>query len=203
MAPVPPGRRPVNPSDADLVRRSLEGDEGAFGELMDRYKRGIYTLIVRIVRDAEAANDLAQDTFVRLYSSLSSYNPDYKFSSWIFKIANNLAIDHLRRKRPEVFSLDAQVETGGDRVIPQVSSGGQDPLHRVESIELGERIKAAIDGLPVDYRRVILLRHIEEMTYEEIVEVTGLPVGTVKTLLFRGRRMLRRKLQTMRERGGS
>jgi RNA polymerase sigma-70 factor (ECF subfamily) len=184
----------VRPTDPDLVQRSLEGDESAFNELIHRYKRGIFTLIIRIVRDEEAANDLAQDTFVRLYTSLSSYNPEFRFSSWIFKIANNLAIDYLRKHRQNVLSLDAPIDTGDDTVSIQVPSDGQDPLNRVESIELGERIQMAIDQLPVDYRRVILLRHIEEMSYEEIAEVTELPLGTVKTLIFRGRRLLRKKL---------
>jgi len=189
----------ASPSDQDLVQRSIEGEENAFNELLNRYKRGVYTLIIRIVRDPETANDLSQDTFVRLYASLSSYNPKYKFSSWLFKIANNLTIDHLRKNRPNMLSLDDPVETESGSVMIQVASGGEDPLDRVESLELGENIKEAIMEVPVEYRRVIVMRHVEDMTYEEIVEVTGLPLGTVKTLLFRGRRLLRKKLRIVRE----
>ncbi len=190
---------PLNPTDQELVRRSIEGEESAFNELISRYKRGVYTLIVRMVRNSETANDLSQDTFIRLYSSLSSYNPEYKFSSWLFKIANNLTIDYLRRQKQYVLSLDQPFETEKDTMQFQVSVEGEDPLDRIEALELGEKIKEAIEKLPPDYRRVILLRHVEDMTYEEIVEVTDLPLGTVKTLIFRGRRLLRKHLRIIRE----
>jgi len=188
--------------DQDLVRRSLEGEESAFNEIINRYKRGVYTLIIRMVGRPEEADDLCQETFVRLYSSLSSYDPRYKFSSWLFKIANNLTIDFLRRQRPEVASLDDTVDTGDDTLAIQVKDKGMDPLGRVESMELYAKIKEAIGNLPVDYRRVILLRHLEDMSYEEIAGVTGLPLGTVKTLLFRGRRLLRKRLRTVRDEPG-
>ena len=187
----------MDPTDQDLVRRTIDGDEGAFNELVDRYKRGVFTLIVRMVRDRETANDLAQDTFVRMYSALSSYRPEYKFSSWLFKIANNLTIDYLRKSRPHHLSLDEPVETEGDTVSIQVASRGANPLDRIEAIELGEKIKTAIMDLPVDYRRVIVLRHVEDLSYEEIAEATDLPLGTVKTLLFRGRRLLRKRLRIL------
>jgi len=186
-------------TDQELVKRSLKGDEGAFNELIDRYKRGIYTVIVRMVRDNETANDLSQETFIKLYRSLSSYNPDYKFSSWLFKIANNLTIDHLRKNRQKIYSLDAPIEADEDEITVQIASPGENALDRVESLELGEKIKEAIMELPVEYRRVIVLRHIEDMSYEEIVEVTDLPLGTVKTLLFRGRRILRKKLRIIED----
>jgi RNA polymerase sigma-70 factor (ECF subfamily) len=189
----------LNPTDQDLVQRSIEGEESAFNELLNRYKRGVYTLIIRMVRDPETANDLSQDTFIKLYSSLSYYNPNYKFSSWLFKIANNLTIDYLRKNRPNVLSLDDPIKTESNSVMIQISSGGEDPLDRVESLELGENIKEAIMEIPVEYRRVIIMRHVEDMTYEEIVEATGVPLGTVKTLLFRGRRLLRKKLRIVRE----
>ncbi len=185
----------MSPTDQELVTRSIKGDEGAFNELVNRYKRGVYTVIVRMVRDNETANDLSQETFIKLYRSLSSYDPEYRFSSWLFKVANNLTIDHLRKNRQKVYSLDAPVEAEDDQVGVQIASSGENPLDRVESLELGEQIKEAIMELPVDYRRVIVLRHVEDMSYEEIVEVTDLPLGTVKTLLFRGRRLLRKKLR--------
>jgi RNA polymerase sigma-70 factor (ECF subfamily) len=189
---------PLNPTDQELVKRSIKGEESAFNELLNRYKRGVYTLIIRMVRDHTAAEDLSQETFIKLYSSLSSYNPAYKFSSWLFKIANNLTIDFLRRNRTGDLSLDQPIDKGTDSFRVQVPAGGEDPLDRVESLELGEKIKEAIMDLPVDYRRVVLLRHVEDFTYEEIVDVTGLPLGTVKTLLFRGRRLLREKLRILR-----
>ncbi len=189
----------MNPTDQELVERSIDGDEGAFNELINRYKRGVFTLIIRMVRNREVANDLSQDTFVKLYASLSSYNPKYKFSSWLFKIANNLTIDFLRKNRPNVLSLDEPIETDRDSVRIQVASVGENPLDRAESLELGEKIKEAIMELPVDYRRVIVLRHVEDFSYEEIAEATDLPLGTVKTLLFRGRRLLRKKLRIITE----
>jgi RNA polymerase sigma-70 factor (ECF subfamily) len=189
----------LNPTDQELVKRSIRGDESAFNELVNRYKRGVFTLIIRMVRDKEVTNDLSQETFIKLYASLGSYNPRYRFSSWLFKIANNLTIDYLRKNRPNVLSLDEPIETDRDQVKIQVSTGGEDPLDRLQSLELGEKIKEAITELPVEYRRVILLRHLEDFTYEEIVEVTELPLGTVKTLLFRGRRLLRKKLQVVRK----
>lgn len=189
----------MSPTDQELVKRSIEGDEGAFNELINRYKRGVFTLIIRMVRDREAAEDLSQDTFIRLYASLRSYKPEFKLSSWIFKIANNLAIDHLRKVRPNVLSLDGPIEMGEDRIEIQVSSSDESPLDRLEALELGEAIHRAIMELPVDFRRVIILRHVEDLSYEEIAEVTGLPLGTVKTLIFRGRRLLQKKLRIMRQ----
>lgn len=189
----------MSATDQDLVQRSIKGEESAFNELVNRYKRGVYTVIIRMVRNPDTANDLSQETFIKLYTSLSSYNPKYKFSSWLFKIANNLTIDYLRKNRPSLLSLDDTIETGKDTVSIQVPSLGEDPLERVESLDLGEKIKEAIMDLPLDYRRVIVLRHVEEMTYEEIVDVTDLPLGTVKTLLFRGRCLLRKRLRIVRE----
>ncbi|HKI95412.1 MAG TPA: sigma-70 family RNA polymerase sigma factor [Gemmatimonadales bacterium] len=190
-------------ADADVVAWAQEGHESAFRELIRRYQRPVFSLIYRMVRDRETAEDLAQETFVKVLNAIDTYRPEHKFSSWIFKIANNTAIDQLRRKELDTLSL----EGAPDAVTPerqaatalQIGSGGESPLEEIEARELGAQIEAAIGKLRPEYRACIILRHVEGRPYEEIAEILGLPLGTVKTYIHRARGELRELLGPVRD----
>jgi RNA polymerase sigma-70 factor (ECF subfamily) len=168
-----------------------------------RYERPVFSLLYRMVRDRGLAEDLAQETFIKVLNGIRSYRPEFKFSSWIFKIANNAAIDHLRRKNLDTLSLDgsplAETPDQVDATRLQVDSRGESPLAEVENRELGTAIERAIARLRPEYRSCILLRHIEGYSYEEIAETLDLPLGTVKTYIHRARNELRVYLEDRRE----
>jgi RNA polymerase sigma-70 factor, ECF subfamily len=192
----------IQTTDQDLVQLARSGSEKAYRELLDRYQRPVFSLVYRMVRDRERAEDLAQETFVKVFNHLESYNPKYKFSSWIFKIANNLAIDALRRKEPEMVSLDGSryatttEEVESTRIT--VASEDENPEQLLEAKELGEAIELAIGKLRAEYRTAILLRHVEGRPYEEIAEIMDVPLGTVKTFIHRARSELREHLAHLR-----
>lgn len=179
------------------------GHEAAFRELVRRYERPIFSLLYRMVRDRALAEDLAQETFIKVLNGIKSYRPEFKFSSWIFKIANNAAIDHLRRKSLDTLSLDgspsAETPEQMHATSLQVGDRSETPLDEVESRELGTAIERAIAKLRPEYRSCILLRHVEGYSYEEIAETLELPLGTVKTYIHRARNELRVYLEDRRE----
>ena len=190
-------------SDQDVVQQARAGSEPAYRELIRRYERPVFSLIYRMVRDRELAEDLAQETFVKVLNALGSYRPEFKFSSWIFKIANNAAIDHLRRRQLETLSVNgAPHATTADQVESsslQVPDRAESPLQELEARELGSLIEQAISRLRPEYRACIILRHIEDRSYEEIAEILDLPLGTVKTYLHRARAELKAMLGPWRE----
>jgi len=183
--------------DSELVRESLQGKEKAFGELVDRYRARIFSFILRMVKNHEEANDVAQEVFVKLYRSLDTYDPSRNFSSWLFKIAQNMAIDHLRKQRTDIVSLDEPMETETSEYRIQVASSNLSPDRELEGLEVGEALEVAIEELEPSYRSAILLRHVEGRSYDEIADILELPLGTVKTYIFRARRMLRERLKNM------
>ena len=152
-----------------------------------------------MVRDRERSEDLSQETFVKVLNAIDSYRPEYKFSSWIFKIANNAAIDHLRRKELDTLSLDgapdAVTAERQEGTSLQLADTTESPLDELQARELGTQIEAAIAELRPDYRSCILLRHVEGYAYEEIAEMLDLPLGTVKTYIHRARAQLRELLR--------
>jgi len=190
-------------TDQDVVAWARAGTEAAYRELLRRYERPVYSLIYRMVRDRELAEDLTQETFVKVLNALDRYRPEFKFSSWIFKIANNAAIDQLRRRELDTLSL----EGGPDATTPdrleatslQVGSPTESPLDELEARELGAAIEHAIGRLRPEYRACIILRHVEGRAYDEIADILGLPLGTVKTYIHRARAELRDTLEPLRE----
>ena len=190
-------------TDQEVVVRAREGSERAYRELVRRYERPIFSLIYRMVRDRELAEDLAQETFVKALNALDSYRPEYKFSSWIFKISNNAAIDHLRRRELDTLSLEGSPHAATPDAVEatalQIGDRGETPLDVVEAKELGGEIEQAIARLRPEYRQCILLRHVEGRAYEEIAEILDLPLGTVKTYIHRARNELRTYLAHLRE----
>ena len=189
-------------TDQEIVALARGGEEAAYRELVRRYERPLFSLLYRMVRDRELAEDLAQETFVKALNAIESYRPEYKFSSWIFKIANNAAIDHLRRRELDTLSLEgsphAETPEAIEATALQIGNRQESPLDEVEARELGGEIEAAIAKLRPEYRSCILLRHVEGRAYEEIADILGLPLGTVKTYIHRARNELRRELAHLR-----
>ena len=190
-------------SDQEVVALAREGREPAYRELIRRYKRPVFSLIFRMVRDRELAEDLTQETFVKALNAVESYRPEFKFSSWIFKIANNAAIDHLRRRELQTLSLEGAPNAVTPEAIEatalQLRDRLENPLEELEARELGGQIESAIARLRPEYRSCILLRHVEGRAYEEIAEILDLPLGTVKTYIHRARNELRASLAHLRE----
>jgi RNA polymerase sigma-70 factor (ECF subfamily) len=190
-------------TDQEVVVLAKSGRDTAYRELVRRYERPVFSLIYRMVRDRELAEDLAQETFVKALNAIESYRPEFKFSSWIFKIANNAAIDHLRRRELDTLSLDgspnAETADAVEATALQVSDRTETPLEELEARELGGAIEVAIGRLRPEYRSCILLRHVEGRPYEEIAEMLSLPLGTVKTYVHRARNELRQALADLRE----
>jgi RNA polymerase sigma-70 factor, ECF subfamily len=185
-------------SDKELAKLAGGGREAAFGELLSRYERPIFSLVYRMVRDRTLAEDLAQEAFIRAFNAISSYNASYKFSSWIFKIANNHTIDHLRKKQLDTISIDGSPHATSaqdqEKTRLIVEAKDESPEEYVEHRELGSQIERAIGELRPEYRTAILLRHVEGYAYDEISEIMDLPLGTVKTYLHRARSELKELL---------
>jgi len=171
--------------DAEVVRRAARGSEEACRELVRRYQRPIFNLVARMVRDPSVAEDLAQDTFVKAFTHLAAYDPRYRFTSWILKIAHNTAIDHLRRPRVVVPLMESEDGEMLDALAPATAEA--DPERAAERRDLARALDTAIDRLRPEYREVVVLRHQEELAYEEIAELLALPLGTVKSYLHRAR----------------
>ncbi|MGE0353365.1 MAG: RNA polymerase sigma factor [Gemmatimonadales bacterium] len=190
-------------SDQDVVLHARAGQQAAYRELIRRYERPIFSLIYRMVRDRELAEDLSQETFVKALNAIESYRPEFKFSSWIFKIANNAAIDHLRRRELDTLSLEgspnAETADAIEATALQIGDRAETPLQELEAREIGSAIEAAIGTLRPEYRSCILLRHVEGRPYEEIAQILNLPLGTVKTYIHRARNELRQALADLRE----
>lgn len=190
-------------TDQDVVALAREGRESGHRELVRRYERPVFALVYRMVRDREVAEDLAQDTFLKAFNALDSYRPEYKFSSWLFKIAHNTAIDHLRRRTLDTLSIEgaphAVTPEQLEATALQLESDAPSALDRVEALELGGEIEEAIGRLRPEYRSCILLRHVEGLAYEEIAETLDLPLGTVKTYIHRARHELRAALSHLRD----
>ncbi|MGA2382131.1 MAG: sigma-70 family RNA polymerase sigma factor [Gemmatimonadales bacterium] len=188
--------------DREVVALAKAGKEAAYRELLSRYERPVFSLIYRMVRDRALAEDLAQETFIKVLNALDTYRPEFKFSSWIFKIANNAAIDQLRKRELATLSLDgapgARTAEEVEATALQAVDHTESALAELEARELGSEIEQAIGKLRPEYRTAILLRHVEGRAYEEIAEVMDLPLGTVKTYIHRARLELREYLAHLR-----
>lgn len=185
---------PAPLSDEELVRQVLAGDVLQFEALVRRHQRQIVNFIYRMVGDFDLAMDMSQEVFIRVYQALDRFDARYRFTTWIYRIASNCAIDRLRRHQPPTVSLDAPPSPNGNVRRIQIASTEQDPEETFESKETMKRLEAAIHRLPPGYRRLIVLRHVNSMRYEQIAAVTRLPLGTVKNRIFRARAILRREI---------
>lgn len=182
-------------SDEALAVAARDGSEGAFRELVERFEGPVFGLLVRIVRRRELAEELAQESFVKAWRALGRFDPERKFSSWLFKIAHNTALDALRRQGEAELSLDAPGPDGEGPAQLPADPRAEDPLARALARDAGRALETAVAGMKPAYREVLLLRFARGLAYEEIAEVTGEPLGTVKVHLFRARQELARRLR--------
>jgi len=176
-------------SDADLITASIAGREYGFEELVRRYQRPIINYVYRMLNDYEGSLDVTQEVFIKVYNSLDRYSSEYKFSTWLYRIAHNAAIDHRRRNPANHQSLET--ENGDGAYQLQIECPKPTPEQNRERSEWRTEIEAVVKCLPPAYRDLILLRHSRDLSYDEIAEVSGLPLGTVKNRLFRAREMMR------------
>lgn len=176
-------------TDAELVTRAIGGREDVFEELVRRYQKPISGYVYRILGDYESSLDVTQEVFIKVYNSLHRYSAEYKFSTWLYRIAHNAAIDHLRRNPINAQSLETENADGTYQL--QIEAAGRSPEQDREISEWRAEIGKVVKRLPDAYKQLILLRHASDLSYDEIAEVTGLPLGTVKNRLFRAREMMR------------
>jgi RNA polymerase sigma-70 factor (ECF subfamily) len=189
--------RQEEPTDEALAVEARDGSEDAFRLLVERYERPVYGLLIRMVRRAATAEDLAQETFLKAYRALPRFDPARRFSSWLFKIAHNAALDSLRREGGEPLSLDAPIGDSGEPPELPEDPRSENPFARAAGRDLGRALERAIASLRPQYREILLLRFVEELAYEEIASVLDLPLGTVKIHIFRARRELARDLAAL------
>lgn len=177
-------------TDAELVASALRGSQDAYRELVKRFERPVYSLVLRMVQDPSTAEDLAQEVFVKAFRRLDTYDPQWKFSSWLFKIAHNTTIDHLRRGTPETVPLETEDDDKGSLASVLADESGEDPRAAAERRDLGRSLEKAIGRLRPEYRQAVLMFYVHGASYQEICEALGQPLGTVKTNLHRARKEL-------------
>jgi RNA polymerase sigma factor (sigma-70 family) len=185
----------VQDEESVKIEEALAGNQKAYEYLVDKHRAAIFHIINRIVRNDEAAHDLVQETFMKAFASLSSYRSEYRFSTWLYKIAANASIDFLRKRRIQALSLDRPMETDDGEVEIEVADYSFHPEHDLERKERRFSIEEAIETLPPKYREVIIYRHKDDKSYEEIADLLDIPVGTVKARIFRARELLKKKLK--------
>ena len=178
--------------DAILVERCLEGDEKAFEELLTKYRSPVFSICLRMVKNHSDAEDLAQEVFIRTFNVLDRYNSLYPFSSWLYRITSNLCIDFIRRRKKNIYSLDEPVSGSDGEMSRQLPADTVDPDRELENREMMEVLNQAIAELPDHYRIIVILRHQEDLSYGEISENLGIPLGTVKARIHRARNMIKR-----------
>ena len=181
--------------DVKLVRRALRGDRGAFETIVRKYQQSMLNYVSRMVREREMALDVSQEVFLRAYASLPSFRPEYKFSTWLFRIASNYLIDHWRKKKIAFVSLDQPVDDEDDGCLIQVADERASVIRDFERKELGAKLEEAMDRLPAHLRELFVWRHVNGMSYEEMAEIKKLPVGTVKNRVFQAKEMMRQLLE--------
>jgi len=179
-----------NASDGELVARTRAGQRDAYGELVRRHQSAVYNIAYRLVGERQTALDLAQETFVRAFSALDSFDRTRQFAPWLHRIATNIALNWLERKRVPTVPLERD-DTDHALEIPDESN---EPQRVVLASEQNARVRRAILALPPRQRAVIELRHFQELSYEEIAAMLGVPLSDVKSDLFRARQQLRQSL---------
>lgn len=175
----------------DSISRLRRGDLSALTEIMTRYQHRMYRFLLRLTQDPGLAQDLFQQTWLRVIERIGRYDARRQFEPWLFSVARNLTIDYMRQRRPH--SLDATDETG-EAPIQRLAAEGKDPLECLLEFERGSTLAAAMAELPVIHREVLTLRFEEELKLEQIAEISGVPLSTVKSRLLRALEGLRERL---------
>jgi len=185
--------------DYKLIDDIREGDprarDNAYKRLLSKYRNQIYSLILKIVHNSEEVEDLVQESFSKAFNSIANFNKEYAFSTWLYRIATNSSIDYLRKRRLKTFSIDNPIKSKDDEYYVEIPDSREEPGKNVMQSQRDQLVRDAIAQLPSKYRVVIEMRHLQELTYEEIAEELGLPLGTVKAHIFRAREMLYKMLR--------
>jgi RNA polymerase sigma-70 factor (ECF subfamily) len=178
--------------DCRLVIRALEkGDQQAYAELMDKYRDSIYYMMLKMVQNADDADDLTIEAFGKAFKRLDQYVPNYAFSTWLFRIATNNCIDFIRKRKLKTFSIDKPYQDSeGEESMFSIDSGGLDPEQTFIKEQKIKMMRKVVDQLKPRYKNLVVLRYFEELSYEEISVELNLPLGTVKAQLFRAREFL-------------
>lgn len=184
--------------DDKLVASAVKGDQSAYQKLMDKYQKPLYFHVIRMVKDHEQVEDLIQEAFVKAFDNLKSYNTNYAFSTWLYRITTNHTIDYLRKKKLKTMSIDEPVKTKDGDMAVQIEDTEASTDRNIIRKQRQEIIRKAIRDLPEKYRQVIEMRHLEELSYQEISDELDLPLGTVKAHIFRAREMLYKALKDKR-----
>lgn len=186
--------------DKRLIERCKRGDTAAFNDLVLKYEKKVFNLAFRLTGNYDDANDVASDTFIRIYNSLHKFRGESAFSTWLYRIATNVYLDSRKRKMAHPHSsLEEYLELEDGNLPRQIEDEGPGPQVKVEELERNEMLQAAINELPEFQRLMVVLYHIQELPYEEISEIMNMPLGTVKSRLNRARRALREILSSQRE----
>ncbi len=181
--------------DNKLIERTLRGEKEAFEMIIQKYQRHLFNYIGRMVVERELALDFTQEVFIKTYSSLHSFKPQYKFRTWLFKIASNLVIDYWRKRKIDTYSIDQRSEREYDALPLQVSDNELPLAKKFEIIQLRKKIEQALEKIPPALRELFVWRHINEFSYDEMAEIKGLPVGTVKNRVFQAKELIRHLLE--------
>lgn len=189
------GRLDSRAEDSKLIHNALTGNQTAYRQLMKKYHDQIYNLIYRIVHNKEQVDDLTQETFVKAFASLKSFNEEYAFSTWLYKIATNSSIDYIRKRKLNTFSIDKPIAADESDYHFELPDTTYQPDKSIIQRQRNTLIEEAINQLPEKYKRVIILRHNEERDYSEIAKILKLPIGTVKAHIFRARELLNKYLR--------
>jgi RNA polymerase sigma factor (sigma-70 family) len=174
-----------------IDKATIENDEQAYAELMKRYRKPVYHMILKMVRNVDDAEDLTIEAFAKAFRSLSRFKKDYTFSTWLFRIATNNAIDFIRKKKLETMSLDTSFkDESGENVTIDVEDNELNPMEETIKTQKIELIRIFVDKLPPKYQRLVKLRYFDELSYEEIAVELEAPLGTVKAQLHRARELM-------------
>lgn len=181
--------------DSQLIAAALKGNDAAYKRLMKKYHDAIYSFIYRMVHDKHQVEDLTQEAFIKAFGSLASFNDEFAFSTWLYKIATNNSIDYIRKRKLQTYSIDKPIESADGDYAFELPDEEAETDQDMISDQRAKLLNNAINRLPAKYRRVIHLRHVEERSYEEIAQELRLPIGTVKAHIFRAREMLYKALK--------
>jgi RNA polymerase sigma-70 factor (ECF subfamily) len=181
--------------DMRLIKQALKGNQSAFEQLMKKYIGYTRNLVYRMISNREDMEDLTQEAFIKAFNSLDKFDSQFAFSTWLYKIATNNCIDYLRKKKLHTYSIDKDISSGDDDMQFEIPDSNYLPDRDIIDDERKVILEKAIEQLPARYKKVILLRHRDELEYEEIAKKLKLPIGTVKAHIFRGRELLNKYLK--------
>jgi RNA polymerase sigma factor (sigma-70 family) len=181
--------------DSALIGRALKGDQRAFRKIRQKYYEAIFKLVSRMIHNKEEVEDLTQEAFIKAFSSLASFNEEYAFSTWLYKIATNNAIDFIRKRKLQTFSINKPIESDESDYSFELPDTDPEPDESLIAAQRKKMLDDALNALPAKYRQVMLMRHVDEKEYSEIAKTLKLPLGTVKAHIFRARELLYKQLK--------